>query len=126
MAFRVRRQGLIFHPAEIRSEVGRATDAIKLEIGKFGYRWIHGYLRTRLRRPTGFYQSRVIVDASTRNLALTDQGVIYGPWLEGVSSRNNATRFKGYFAFRKAGDAMDANATRIAETVLRPYLRRFG
>ncbi len=31
-----------------------------------------------------------------------DSNVIYGPWLEGVSSRNQTTRFKGYAMFRKA------------------------
>lgn len=32
---------------------------------------------------------------------ITDGGVIYGPWLEGTSSRNETTRFKGYASFRK-------------------------
>lgn len=27
--------------------------------------------------------------------------VVYGPWLEGVGSRNQSTRFKGYRMFRK-------------------------
>ena len=31
-----------------------------------------------------------------------DSGVIYGPWLEGVGSRNQTTRFKGYHMFRQA------------------------
>ena len=31
-----------------------------------------------------------------------DSNVIYGPWLEGVGSRNQTTRFKGYHMFRQA------------------------
>ena len=31
---------------------------------------------------------------------LSDGGVVYGPWLEGTSSRNSSTRFKGYRSFR--------------------------
>ncbi len=31
-----------------------------------------------------------------------DSNVVYGPWLEGVSSRNQTTRFKGYAMFRNA------------------------
>ena len=31
-----------------------------------------------------------------------DSDVIYGPWLEGVGSRNQTTRFKGYHMFRQA------------------------
>tara|TARA_Y100000310_G_scaffold50965_1_gene47026 strand:- start:2512 stop:2961 length:450 start_codon:yes stop_codon:yes gene_type:complete len=30
-----------------------------------------------------------------------DSGVEYGPWLEGTSSRNATTRFKGYHVWRK-------------------------
>ena len=38
---------------------------------------------------------------------LTDGGVIYGPWLEGTSSRNMTTRFKGYASFRKVAKWLD-------------------
>ena len=31
---------------------------------------------------------------------ISDGQVVYGPWLEGVSSRNETTRFKGYHSFR--------------------------
>ncbi len=36
-----------------------------------------------------------------------DSQVIYGPWLEGVSSRNQSTRFKGYSMFRKARQQLE-------------------
>ena len=32
---------------------------------------------------------------------IDDGGVLYGPWLEGISARNRVTRFKGYASFRK-------------------------
>jgi len=36
---------------------------------------------------------------------ITDGGrVVYGPWLEGESSRNKTTRFKGYRSFRTTRD----------------------
>ena len=43
-----------------------------------------------------------------------DSNVVYGPWLEGVSSRNQQTRFKGYAMFRNARQQLD----RIAVTIL--------
>jgi len=118
--------GPAFRPGEIYALLGRATDQIQLDIAKFGYKVVHQYMKSDFRNPTGYYQSRVIVDASQELIALTDQGVIYGSWLEGTSNRNNATRFKGYAMFRRASQAMEAQAQRIAERTLAPYLRRFG
>ena len=31
---------------------------------------------------------------------IDDGNVVYGPWLEGTSSRNQTTRFKGYHSFQ--------------------------
>jgi hypothetical protein len=60
----------------------------------------HGYL-------TGHYSDSVHGEmSSTMHALLTDSGVTYGPWLEGVSSRNEASRFKGYGMFRRALAAM--------------------
>ena len=67
------------------------------------------------------------MQAATRDIArgglqgvVHDSGIIYGPWLEGVSSRNDATRFKGYRMFRNA--VQDLN--RIAPTILRRHLTK--
>ena len=51
-----------------------------------------------------------------------DNNVVYGPWLEGVSSRNDRTRFKGYRMFRNARQTLQRIAKgvmnrRIAEAV---------
>lgn len=35
-----------------------------------------------------------------------DGGVVYGPWLEGTSGRNQTTRFKGYRSFRQTAQYM--------------------
>ncbi len=42
-----------------------------------------------------------------------DNNVVYGPWLEGVSSRNASTRFKGYHMFRNAQQKVDRRKGRI-------------
>src|SRR3989337_3657930 len=52
---------------------------------------------------------------STLHGILTDSSVIYGPWLEGVSSRNDATRFKGYGIFRRTRDKLQGMARDIVE-----------
>jgi hypothetical protein len=56
-----------------------------------------------------------------------DGGVIYGPWLEGVGSRNRTTRFKGYFTFRRTTAQLNVRATPIAEELLHgKYLREMN
>lgn len=45
---------------------------------------------------------------------ITDSGVIYGPWIEGTSRRNETTRFKGYAAGRRTAQALQRMAPRLA------------
>jgi hypothetical protein len=46
---------------------------------------------------------------------------VYTGWLEGVSSRNQTTRFKGYRLFRQAGQELNQRAQATAERVFRPF-----
>jgi len=77
-----------------------------------------------LQHPTGYYESRIQSErVSAEAYSINDSGVVYGPWLEGVSSRNQSTRFKGYATFRrtknrmiqKAGVIIDAAVSRIVK-----------
>jgi hypothetical protein len=83
-------------PAWTRNFVEEAKTAVAQE----GVDLVHIMLDRVLQNPTGFYRSQVQVERVRNDLVLTDGGVIYGGWLEGVSERNKATRFKGYFTFR--------------------------
>jgi hypothetical protein len=73
---------------------------------------MHGYFR----KPTPYYWTRVIDKPRADYHVVTDQGVIYGPWLEGVGSRNRSTRFKGYFHFRQTTQSMN-NRRSVAHIV---------
>jgi len=55
---------------------------------------------------------------------INDSGVVYGPWLEGVSSRNQATRFKGYAMFRKAKEKLQGLASGILQKHVQKALDR--
>jgi hypothetical protein len=70
----------------------------------------------------GYYVSQIHTEASAEGAVVTDTQVIYGPWLEGVSSRNQATRFPGYGAFRKATQTLEVEAGRSAETTMAPHI----
>jgi hypothetical protein len=73
-----------------------------------------------LQHPTGYYESqvrpqRVAVDTYSVN----DSNVIYGPWLEGISSRNRARPgFPGYHTFRTVRGRMAQKADQVAEAAV--------
>ena|SRR5258708_5090472 len=81
-------------------------------------------LNSVLQHPTGYYESQIAVEKRFDAYAVTDSGVVYGPWLEGTGSRNKTTRFKGYSTFRIIRDKIRGEAKVQAEVILRPFLRR--
>lgn len=82
-----------------------------------------------LRHPTGYYESRIthnrVSDSASR---VHDSKVIYGPWLEGIGSRNfPATRFRGYATFRRMTQQLARRALPVATELLRRvYLPRMN
>lgn len=69
-----------------------------------------------------FYQSQINI--AHRGLAevVNDNMVIYGPWLEGVGSKNKTTRFKGYASFRRAKQEIDAKVSAIMQPAMTRFL----
>lgn len=66
---------------------------------------IRSIFHASFKNPTGFYESNVRIHHPGGHPEVWDggsAGPVYGPWLEGVGSRNETTRFKGYHAFRTA------------------------
>jgi hypothetical protein len=56
-----------------------------------------------------------------------DDGVIYGPWLEGTGSRNApVTRFPGYGSFRRASQQLDREIGGIADRILTRRANEIG
>jgi hypothetical protein len=83
--------------------------------------------RADYKNPTGYYESHIVTDLvepdSTR---VWDSEVIYGPWLEGTSARNQTTRFKGYATFRRAYQQLDRRAQGIAYRMLERFVARMN
>jgi hypothetical protein len=101
------------------------VDHAEQHLARIGDDMVHDELHRVLRRPTGYYESRVHHDRATPDgWKVTDGGVIYGHWLEGTGSRNRTTRFKGYATFRRMAAALQDNAGHLADQVFDPYLRR--
>jgi hypothetical protein len=83
------------------------------------------FLDTSIRHPTPYYETQVTVQRVATDLVeVHDRGVVYGPWLEGVGSRNRTTRFKGYFSLRRAYQQLHTQIPGLLVYTLRPYLER--
>jgi len=78
--------------------------------------FMHGYFR----RPRPYYWTRVIDKPRADYHVVTDQGVVYGAWLEGIGSRNRTTRFKGYRHFRQTTAIM--NNARLTRHIIDPVM----
>jgi hypothetical protein len=72
-----------------------------------------------LQHPTGYYESRITKERrGSGEISINDSGVIYGPWLEGISSRNQTTSFKGYATFRRMRNRVAQKSTAIADAAV--------
>lgn len=102
--------------------IGAGVDKAEEQVAEKGAQMVRTNLDGVLKHPTGFYRSNVQAEGDR----ITDNGVIYGPWLEGTGSRNRTTRFKGYFTFRRTTQELEARSGEIANDALDPYIRRIS
>jgi len=110
--FTVQASGPLFNGVS-SALVQRYTQEGGEEVAQWADAEVHRVLGQVLRNPTGYYESQVQVNrVSNDSFAITDGGVVYGPWLEGISSRNDATRFKGYATFRRVAERVEKRADR--------------
>ncbi len=117
---------------------GRATLALeryknnlKSKLGEIGKARIRLHLAGVLRHPTGRYDAKIHTEGggAAGDLQITDAYIVYGPWLEGVGSRNSpVTRFPGYHTFRIVYQDLDMDSHRIANDYLNlgGYLREMN
>lgn len=71
------------------------------------------------RDPTPYYWLQVTTAHPAYLTAVVhDRGVIYGPWLEGVGSRNATSRFKGYHHWRLATQEIRSRVDTITAPVV--------
>ena len=72
----------------------------------------------------GYWLSQIRSHAVADHHEVTDSGVIYGHWLEGIGSRNRTTRFKGYFMWRRTLQSMQrSGAMNIAVPIIERAVR---
>jgi len=116
----VDQKGAIFSTSKTKAAAQRAVTGINDTLAQAGVTLIKSYLGAVLINPTGFYESNIQVDRGQQSRFVSDNGVSYGGWLEGIDPRNSTTRFKGYSAFRRAKQQLQKDKVQLAQ----PYVSR--
>ena len=102
------------------------ADDTSREVAELGVNEVQARLGQVLQHDTGRYRGQVVTDRATTGWAVTDGGVVYGPWLEGTSSRNKTTRFKGYQTFRRTRQWLEGRVESVAESNLGRHVKKMG
>lgn len=76
-------------------------DELAAEMGRDGLAEISKIMDQSFKNPTPYYETQVMYEPFNGGGMIHDRGIVYGPWLEGVSARNATSRFKGYHMFRR-------------------------
>lgn len=105
-----------------RHVVRDMLDEATWEVGAQGLADVHHILDQKIRHPTPYYETQLTVQRVARDVVVHDRGVVYGPWLEGLSSRNQSTRFKGYAAFRTARQGLERKVPALVEPIVDRHL----
>lgn len=116
-----------FFDARVFRAMNDFTDELEEEAADWALAHVKATYHREFKNPTGRYESHVRTHRVQGGMEVWDggqAGPVYGPWLEGVGSRNRTTRFKGYHAFRKAAIALDQRAGRIGHRVLARFIHR--
>ena len=75
---------------------------------------------------THVFENNVEVERISDSHLVHANQVVYGPWLEGTSSRNQSSRFKGYHLFRKAAQDTERRLGDILSDEERKLVRDLG
>jgi len=102
-------------------------DATKL-VAERGREEVSKRATSRPRHPTGAFARSVVVKQFGRSRAInaTYPGVTYGPWLEGTSTRNASTRFKGYRLFKLTRGRLRKQVAELVQGLLDRAVARLG
>jgi hypothetical protein len=117
-----RTRGPIFN-LRARMAARRGVEEAKREVADRGLWLIDNRLNAVLKQQTPYYRTQIRKDLIGKDWILHDGGVVYGAWLEGVSRRNQETRFKGYRTFRIIRNRLQEEAPDIADRVMFKYTR---
>lgn len=117
--------GPLFDGQSLRIVAAMMKD-INETLARSGLEFVRDQFDANFVNPTGAYESHVTYENRRPDIVITDHGVVYGPWLEGTGSRNQTTRFKGYWSFRSATRQLNEASEMITAAVVQRYVRQLN
>lgn len=127
MSFSVTYSGALFNGVA-EAQLAAAQEAVQREIAEYAeFQWQMN-MTDSFQNPSDppRYQSHVNILKRGGDLVVNDgypgSGLLYGPWLEGVGSRNATTRFKGYRSMGRAAASVDRQTEAIAKPIIDKFI----
>lgn len=105
------------------------AEATAARLGDEGAAMLRSWPMDKTGRAHGNFQAalHVINDGPVARIpAPTITGVTWGPWLEGVTRRNESTRFKGYRLFRRTAQALRKRSEQVGDEELAKIMPMIG
>lgn len=108
-------------------DLAKMAEECQREVAKAAEDTWQSYMDSSFRHPTGRYQSNVNIAKRDKDLVVNDgwpeSRLPYGPWLEGIGSRNSpVTRFPGYHALKRAADTVSRDVDGICQPIVDKYV----
>jgi len=123
---KVTQKGTLFNAAASQAAAQRAVIQVNEALAQEGVRRVRARLRGVLQHPSGYYERNIIVERRAIYRGFSDNKVVYGGWLEGTSSRNRATRFKGYRTFRMVRQELNKDKANIAAPIIKKLVEELS
>jgi hypothetical protein len=98
-------------------------------LGKEGIDMLRAFPMNKTGRAHGGFENALKTVRSSGSLRIPGPmitGVVWSPWLEGTSKRNESTRFKGYGLFRKTAARLRKRAPDVGQRELDKIMPRLG
>lgn len=86
----------------------------------------HDRLNKAIKHPTPYYETQIQVARRGPDVVVNDRQIVYGPWLEGVGTRNETTSFKGYGALRRARGVINARIPKVVAPIINAFTSRMN
>lgn len=119
-----------FFTGQYQKELHSFLDEVKIEAADMVVERIRTRINVVTKFPTGAFSSAVYHERANhfndRSIRVHYPEALYGPWLEGESSRNATTRFKGYRTFRRARSWARKEVTPFVQSRINQFLSRIG
>ena len=109
-----------------RAAMAGMVDEMQYHVAAQGLANVSMFLDRSIQHPTPYYETQVTVQRLADDWVVHDRGIVYGPWLEGTSHRNQSTSFKGYHSFRRATEQLRNQIPQLIAPILNRWLGRIS